>query len=44
MLITSSHGHSQTFGRDDGGTLTKGVLIFNSLRHPGGEEETSLTL
>ena len=41
---TSSHGHGQNFGSDDGGTLEKGVLNFISLRHPGGEEETSLTL
>ena len=40
----SSHGHGQTFGSNGGGTLAKGVLNFCSLRHPGGEEETSLTL
>ena len=28
----------------DDGTLTKVVLNFRSLRHPGGEEETSLVV
>ena len=32
---TSSHGHGQTSGSDDGGTLTKGVLNSRSLGHPG---------
>ena len=31
-----SHGHGQTFGSNDGGTLTKGVINSISLRHPGG--------
>ena len=33
---TSSHGHGQTFGSDNDGTLTKVVLNFRSLRHPDG--------
>ena len=31
-----SHGHGQTFGSNDGGTLTMGVINSSSLRHSGG--------
>ena len=44
MVGPSIHDHSQTFGRNGDGTLTKVVLNFRSLRHPGGEEETSLAV
>ena len=31
-----SHGHGQTFGSKDGGTLIMRVINFISLRNPGG--------
>ena len=32
----SRYGHGQTFGSDNGGTLTKGLINLFSLGHPGG--------
>ena len=44
MVGPSKHGHGKTFGSNNGGKMTKGVIKFRILRHPGSEKDTSITL